>query len=110
MMECLWPATDFQLYVCNYSPRRSDSFVGYRLSLAELREEIREPDFVGQLIRESLLNNPHRVQVVMKPSQEYAKEMLAQERSRLNKLKDSMSDKDIQAVIDQTVASETSGN
>ena len=72
--------------------------------LAELREEIREPDFVGQLIQELLLSNPHRVRVVMKPSQDYAKEMLAQERSRLNKLKDSMSDKDIQAVIDQTIA------
>jgi presequence protease len=34
---------------------------------AQLREKLHNPDYLPSLIREMLLNNPHRVRVVMKP-------------------------------------------
>lgn len=70
-------------------------------ALAELRQEIHEPGFISGLINELLVENNHRVRVVMKPSREFANELLAGERSRLDHLKKAMDDSARQAVIDQ---------
>ena len=72
--------------------------------LAELREEIREPGFVSALIQELLLDNPHRVRVVMGPSQTYAQELLQEEQRKLDTLKASMSVAERQQVVDQAEA------
>ncbi|QKT04007.1 insulinase family protein [Ectothiorhodospiraceae bacterium 2226] len=38
--------------------------------LERLREQVREPDFVQRLVRERLLDNPHRVRLTLKPDAE----------------------------------------
>ena len=39
-------------------------------ALVDLREEIKDQDFIKKLIRDLLLDNPHRVRVVMQPNRE----------------------------------------
>ena len=69
--------------------------------LAELRDEIREPYFIGQLIQELLLDNPHRVRVVMSPSREYGHELVQVERQKLEALKAAMTEGELKRVVDQ---------
>ncbi len=68
--------------------------------LAELRTEIQDPDFIRKLIRELLLNNTHRVRVVMKPDRELGSKLIEEERQRLKALRESMDNDDVARVID----------
>lgn len=54
--------------------------------LAELREQIRQPGFIGQLIRTHLLNNPHRVRLTLRPDPEQSQREQAAEQARLDEL------------------------
>ncbi|MGI9305376.1 MAG: insulinase family protein [Gammaproteobacteria bacterium] len=68
--------------------------------LAELREDIKHPNFIKDLTQRWLLDNPHRVRLTMKPDPELSNQRLAQERARLQKLKDTMDDTQKSKVVE----------
>jgi len=59
--------------------------------LQELHQEIKDPDFIKRLVRELLLDNSHRVRVVMKPDRELASRLIAEEETKLEALRASLS-------------------
>ena len=70
-------------------------------ALAELREEIKAPYFVRHLIQELLLDNPHRVRVVMTPSRDLGHSLIREEASKLESLKSTMSEADLKAITNK---------
>ncbi|RLT99930.1 MAG: peptidase M16, partial [Ketobacter sp.] len=74
--------------------------------LDKMREEIKQPDFVQKLVKDWLLDNPHRVRLVMKPDASLEEVREAFTKTKLAKLKESLSDADKQKIIDQARALE----
>ncbi len=68
--------------------------------LAKLHEEIKNPDFIKQLARELLLENPHRVTLTMTPDSQLAARRDAAEAQRLAQLKNTLDDADKQRIIE----------
>ena len=54
--------------------------------LAEVRKDAEDPQFIPRLVKELLLDNPHRIRLVMAPDQELANEEEATEKQRLKEL------------------------
>lgn len=54
--------------------------------LEQLREEISAPDFIQGLVRRMLLDNPHRVRLVMRPDGGLAAREQAEERDALDRI------------------------
>jgi Zn-dependent M16 (insulinase) family peptidase len=55
-------------------------------ALEELRQAIRDPEFLPAVLREQLLENPHRVRLVMSPDQTLAERRAEDERSRVQRI------------------------
>lgn len=72
--------------------------------LEQLRKEIKNPDFIKQLARELLLDNPHRVRLTMKPDTGLSKEREAAEKARLKMMKDNLTDVAKQEIVRQAAA------
>jgi hypothetical protein len=70
--------------------------------LAELRESIKDPDFIPRLVREWLLDNHHRVRLTLKPDAELAGRNQQAEAARLAAIKESLSESDKQKIIEQS--------
>ena len=68
-------------------------------ALAEVREEIRDPAFMPRLIRELLLDNKHRVRLVMKPDRELGSRLVQEERKKLDAIQAALSDEDKKQVV-----------
>jgi len=68
--------------------------------LARLREAIQEPAFIKGLARE-LLENSHRVRLVMRPDPQLSAERTAAEKARLAAIKERMSGAEKQQVIER---------
>ncbi|MCW8927445.1 MAG: insulinase family protein, partial [Gammaproteobacteria bacterium] len=92
-----------QLMVHSLSPALHGADVAEVLDidpvLEKLRQQIKDPSFIKGLARE-LLENPHRVRLVMKPDPKLSEERAAAEAERLAKMKAAMSDADKQRVIE----------
>lgn len=73
-------------------------------ALERLRRNIADPDFVARLVRENLIDNRHRVRVVMRPEENKAAADEAAERRRLEDLKRDMNAADVERVVAQTEA------
>ncbi len=58
--------------------------------LAELREAVRDPQFIPRLVREWLLDNPHRVRLTLEPDAALAGREEAAEKARLAALREAM--------------------
>ncbi|NJN47544.1 MAG: peptidase M16, partial [Candidatus Competibacteraceae bacterium] len=69
--------------------------------LDALREEINNPEFIKQLARRLLLNNPHRVRLVMAPDRTLSAARLAAEKQRLANLKAALDEQAKHQVIEQ---------
>ncbi|HEY9148485.1 MAG TPA: insulinase family protein, partial [Gammaproteobacteria bacterium] len=67
--------------------------------LEKLRGQIKNPDFIKGLARE-LLENPHRVRLVMKPDPDLSAERAARESARLAEMKAKMGDEEKQRVVE----------
>ncbi|HCW90384.1 MAG TPA: peptidase M16, partial [Marinobacter sp.] len=74
--------------------------------LADLREKIRDPDYVPGLVRRSLLENPHRVTLTLRPDtrlesqrQQYIREALARRKAELT-------EEERQAIVERAAALE----
>ena len=72
--------------------------------LQELREEIKDPDFIKGLVRELLLENSHRVKVVMRPDRELGARLIEDEHRNLEVLRTSLSEAEKSNVIEMTKA------
>ncbi|WP_130471752.1 insulinase family protein [Candidatus Magnetaquicoccus inordinatus] len=67
--------------------------------LEQLREEIKDPDFIKNLAKEWLLDNPHRVLLVMSPDKQLNAQRSALEQQRLATLRASMDEQAVQSLI-----------
>jgi Zn-dependent M16 (insulinase) family peptidase len=77
--------------------------------LAKLHEEITHPDFIPSMVRE-LLDNPHRVRLTLRPDAKLAAKRDAAETAKLEKIRQSLDEKQKQAVIQQAEALEQRQN
>ena len=74
--------------------------------LDKMREEIKRPDFIKTLVKEWLLDNPHRVRLVMKPDTSLEEVRETFTKAKLDKLKASLSDDEKRKIIEQASALE----
>lgn len=72
--------------------------------LEKLHEQIKDPEFIKNLARELLVENPHRVTLVMRPDKQLSSQREAAEATRLQAIKTAMSAAQKQAVIAQSKA------
>ncbi|MDH5387870.1 MAG: insulinase family protein [Gammaproteobacteria bacterium] len=64
-----------------------------------LREDIKDPEFIKQLVKKYLLDNPHRVRLTMRPDTELSQRKEKAEKERLAAMKAAMSEQEKQAVV-----------
>ena len=67
--------------------------------LEKLRDEISDPDFIKTMVRERLLENPHRIRITVAPDSELERRKEQAESQRLAKMKASMSETEQQQVV-----------
>ncbi len=72
--------------------------------LERLRQDMQDPDFIKQLARNLLLDNPHRVRLVMAPDRTLSDRHDELERQRLRSLAKHMTVDDKQRVVNHTQA------
>jgi Zn-dependent M16 (insulinase) family peptidase len=70
--------------------------------LERLREDIKDPGFIRQLARKYLLDNPHRVLMVMTPDKQLSQKKLDAERERLSLMKAQLDEQQKKDIIDMT--------
>lgn len=70
--------------------------------LEKLRQDIADPAYIKNLVRELLLNNPHRVRLTMKPDATLAQQQSAAEGQRLAAIKAALTADQRQQIIDHT--------
>ncbi|MFC1685186.1 insulinase family protein, partial [Pseudomonadota bacterium] len=69
--------------------------------IEQLRQDIQDPDFIKGLVRENLLDNPHRVDLALKPDTGLAARRDQEEAQRLATVKAGMSEADKAQVVKQ---------
>lgn len=68
--------------------------------LDQLREDIKNPDFIKNLVKSSLIDNPHRVRLTMVPDTKLTEEKQKQQAAKLAKIKSQLTDDDKSNIID----------
>lgn len=68
----------------------------------KLLDKTKNPKYLTNLIKKYLLDNPHRVRLVMHPDPHLSSEEIAEENRKLLKIQNSLSDKDISEILRQT--------
>jgi len=76
--------------------------LAFEKPLAKLKERAQNPDFFPSLIREHLLDNSHRVTLILRPDPEKQARDEAAERERLARIKANMSQQEIIQIIENT--------
>ncbi|MBE0493287.1 MAG: insulinase family protein [Thiomicrospira sp.] len=74
--------------------------------LLELQAEVRQPEFIPNLIQTWLLDNPHRVRLTLKPDPKLAAQREQAEKAKLANIQASLTAEQKQAIIDQAKALE----
>jgi len=72
--------------------------------LAQLRQSIQDPDYIKNLVKTALLDNPHRVRLTLKPDNTISQKRQAAEAARLAKMQQALSEDEKQAIIANTKA------
>ncbi|HIJ85544.1 MAG TPA: peptidase M16, partial [Magnetococcales bacterium] len=75
--------------------------------LEKLREDVKDPNFIKDLARKWILDNPHRVRVVLAPDTTLNAQSAEREASRLAALKEKMTPEDIVQVQRSAAALQT---
>ncbi|MDZ7924643.1 MAG: insulinase family protein [Marinagarivorans sp.] len=73
-------------------------------ALADLREKIQDPAFLGNAINAWLINNPHRVRLTLTPDATLNEAKEAAEKAQLSKIAAALSAQEKQQIIDQAQA------
>lgn len=81
---------------------RGDAVAALHLDpvLEKLREDVKDPAFIPGLIRELLLDNPHRVRLTLEPDATLARRRDAAEAERLAQIKAALDDRQKSNIID----------
>ncbi len=97
LMSALAPAT-----------HRGDilAFMDLETALDNLREKITHADYIPSLIQRLLIDNTHRVTLTLTPDNTIAQREQDEEDAELVNIKNTMTDADKQAIIDQAIALE----
>ena len=74
--------------------------------LTQLRQDIQDPDFIKQLVRKLLLENPHRVRLTLSPDSQMAARRDQAEAQRLTEIKAALNEQQKQAIIERAKALE----
>ena len=74
--------------------------------LETLREKIRDPDYVPDLIRRKLLENPHRVTLTLRPDQKLDARRQEAIREALARRKAALTEKEVQDIVERAQALE----
>ncbi len=69
--------------------------------LAKLREQIKDPEFVKGLVRDLLINNPHRVTFVSNPDSTLSKKRADELAAKLADIKQTLSPEDKEKLVEQ---------
>jgi Zn-dependent M16 (insulinase) family peptidase len=87
---------------------RSDPFTLMNLDpvIESLREDIKDPAFIKNLVRELLLENQHRVLLTLRPDENLSQRKEQAEKSHLAAIKSALSEQDKQLVINRAKALE----
>ena len=72
--------------------------------LEQLREDIKDPEFIKNLVKKNLLENQHRIRLVMTPDTELSKAKEKAEADKLAEIKSTLSIEEKQQIIDQAAA------
>ena len=72
--------------------------------LEKLQQQIQDPDFIKSLARDLLLNNQHRIRLVLKPDRELAQRKEQAEKDRLAAIQTNLSEVEKQAIVDNAAA------
>ena len=72
--------------------------------LEKLREEIKSPDFIKELVQKYILDNTHRVRLTLTPDAELNNRKELAEKQKLEKIKNNLSDLEKETIIKQAVA------
>ena len=70
--------------------------------IEKLRKEVDNGPFLESLIRTHLLENPHRVRIVISPDKEMEKKATEKELARLAEIEKSLSEAEKQAIVEKT--------
>lgn len=62
--------------------------------LAWLREQVKQPHWLQNLIKTHLIDNPHRVRLTLSPDKDKAQRLIDDEKASLDKLNDTLTDTD----------------
>ena len=68
-------------------------------SITQLYEKIKDPEYIKQITRKLLIENPHRVRLVMSPDAQQNQKEEAQEAKRLAQIKDKLTDDEKQSIV-----------
>lgn len=68
--------------------------------LENLRQQIKDPDFIKNLVRSQLLDNPHCVRLTMRPDTTLNQQRVQRETERLAKIKAGLSKQEQQDIVD----------
>ena len=74
--------------------------------IESLREDIKDPEFIKNLVRELLLDNQHRVRLTLRPDENLSQRKEQAEKAHLATIKSALNDEDRQQVIRQAQALE----
>ena len=67
--------------------------------LEQLREDIKRPDFIQELVKTKLLDNAHRVRLTLKPDSKLSENRDVAEKLALSEMKENLSETEIQKII-----------
>lgn len=73
-------------------------------ALKQLAEEVKQAEFIPNLIQSLLLDNPHRVTLTMSPDNKLAEQQELAEKEKLAKIKSNLTAEEKQKIIEQSLA------
>ncbi len=73
-------------------------------ALKHLEDEVKSADFIPNLVKTLLLDNPHRVRLTMKPDTELSAQKEQAELDKLAAIQETLSEEQKQAIVDMAVA------
>ena len=73
-------------------------------ALERLRAKAADPQFIPNLVRRLLLDNPHRVRLVLKPDTELSARQQAEEKARLAAMQETLDEEEKRRIVEQAKA------
>ena len=78
--------------------------LNFEEDLEKLQQELNQGPFFETLIRQRLLENPHRVTLLLQPDTEMGPQQEAEVRAELDKIQQQLSENERQALVEQSLA------